>query len=62
MAGTGDLFLGLLTAALGRDRSLPEAIDFAQIQTGHALARAAELNAREVVLSDPRFRAALLTL
>lgn len=62
MAGTGDLFLGLLTAALGRDRTLPQAIDFAQIQTGHALARAAELNAKEVVLSDPRFRAALLTL
>ncbi|MFT4014224.1 MAG: pyridoxal kinase [Paracoccus sp. (in: a-proteobacteria)] len=62
MAGTGDLFLGLITAALGRGRALPQAIDFAQIQTSRALACAARLRAKEVVLSDPDFRAALLSL
>jgi pyridoxine kinase len=63
MAGTGDLFTGLIAAALaGGRRSLPEAVDFAQEQTARALARAAELGRKEVVLSDPAFRAALLTL
>lgn len=62
MAGTGDLFVGLLAAGLGRGRSLAQAVDFAQSQTGRALKRAAELGTREVVLSDPDFRAALLTL
>lgn len=62
MAGTGDLFAGLVTAALGHGRSLPLAVDFAQAQTTLALARAAELGTKEVVLSDPAFRAALLTL
>jgi len=62
LAGTGDLFAGLITAALGRGRDLSSAVDFAQAQTSRALARAAELGAKEVVLSDPGFRAALLTL
>ena len=62
LAGTGDLFAGLVTAAVCRGRTLPEAVDFAQTQTTRALSRAAALGAREVVLSDPDFRAALLTL
>lgn len=62
MAGTGDLFLGLITAALGCGRDLAQAVEFAQIQTSRALARAAALGTKEVVLSDPDFRAALLTL
>ncbi|MBD9525653.1 pyridoxal kinase [Paracoccus sp. PAR01] len=62
MAGTGDLFAGLITAALGRGRDLAQAVEFAQAQTSRALARAASLGAKEVVLSDPDFRAALLTL
>lgn len=62
MAGTGDLFAGLVTAALGRGQALPQAVDFAQSQTARALKRAAALGTREVVLTDPDFRAALLTL
>lgn len=62
MAGTGDLFAGLVTAALGRGQSLPRAVEFAQSQTTRALKRAGELGAREVVLTGPDFRAALLTL
>ncbi|WP_323717087.1 pyridoxal kinase [Paracoccus aminovorans] len=62
MAGTGDLFAGLVAAALGRGRSLPQAVEFAQEQTARALARAAEMERKEVVLSDPGFRAALLGL
>ena len=62
MAGTGDLFAGLVIAGLGRGRGLAQAVDFAQIQTGRALTRAAALGAKEVVLSDPDFRAALLVL
>ncbi len=62
MAGTGDLFAGLVIAGLGRGRGLARAVDFAQIQTGRALTRAAALGAKEVVLSDPDFRAALLVL
>ena len=62
MSGTGDLFAGLVTAGLGRGRTLPQAVDFAQAQTARALKRAAKLGTREVVLTDPDFRAALLTL
>lgn len=62
MAGTGDLFAGLVIAALGCGRDQAEAVEFAQLQTSRALSRAAELGTREVVLSDPAFRAALLTL
>ena len=60
--GTGDLYAGLVTAALGRGLTLPAAVDAAQSLTGMALARAAALGAREIVLSDPDFREALLTL
>ncbi|MGA0614770.1 pyridoxal kinase [Paracoccus sp. KR1-242] len=62
MAGTGDLFAGLIIAALACGRALTDAVEFAQVQTSRALARAAALGAQEVVLSDPDFRAALLTL
>lgn len=62
MAGTGDLFAGLVIAALGHEYDLPAAVEFAQLQTSRALTRAAELGAKEVVLSDPGFRAALLAL
>ncbi|KGJ03694.1 Pyridoxal kinase [Paracoccus halophilus] len=60
MAGTGDLFAGLIVAGLGRGRALAQAVEFAQTQTSRALSRAAELGAKEVVLSDVDFRAALL--
>ena len=59
-SGTGDLFAGLLTAGLGHGKSLAEAVEFAQNLTGLALQRAAALGTREVVLSDPGFRRALL--
>lgn len=62
LAGTGDLFAGLIVAALGRGHDLPHAVEFAQAQVSRALARAADLGKKEVVLSDPDFRAALLTL
>jgi len=60
LAGTGDLFAGLVIAGLGSGRSLGQAVEFAQVQTARALARAAELGTKEVVLSDPEFRSALL--
>ena len=62
MAGTGDLFAALVLAGLARGRDLTWAVEFAQAQTSRALAEAARLGAREVVLSEPEFRAALLTL
>ncbi|RCW82502.1 pyridoxal kinase [Paracoccus lutimaris] len=62
MAGTGDLFAALVLAGLARGRGLPQAVQFAQEQTSRALAEAARLGRKEVVLSDPAFRAALLTL
>ena len=62
MAGTGDLFAALVVAGLARGRPLEQSVEFAQVQTSCALARAAELGTKEVVLSDPRFHAALLTL
>lgn len=62
LAGTGDLFAGLIVAALGRGHDLPHAVEFAQAQVSRALSRAADLGKKEVVLSDPDFRAALLTL
>ena len=52
----------LVVAGLARGRPLAQSVEFAQVQTSCALARAAELGTKEVVLSDPRFRAALLTL
>ncbi|WEF22948.1 pyridoxal kinase [Paracoccus sp. S3-43] len=62
LPGTGDLFAGLIVAALGRGRSLPQAVETAQLLTSAALAQADRIGATEVVLSDPGFRAALLTL
>ena len=62
LAGTGDLFAALVLAGLARGHGLVHAVIFAQGQTSRALARAAELGAKEVVLSDPEFRAALLSL
>ncbi len=62
LPGTGDLYAGLLTAALARGRSLPDAVEMAQQLTGRALQRAAALGAGEVVLSDPALRKTLLQL
>ncbi|WP_134678718.1 pyridoxal kinase [Paracoccus ravus] len=62
LAGTGDLFAGLVVAARARGRNLAAAVEFAQAQTSRALTCAARLGAKEVVLSDPEFRATLLTL
>ncbi|VDS10108.1 Pyridoxine kinase [Paracoccus haematequi] len=62
LPGTGDLFAGLIVAGLGRGRSLPQAVETAQDLTSAALAHADRIGATEVVLSDPGFRAALLTL
>ncbi len=62
LPGTGDLFAGLIVASLGKGRSLPQAVETAQHLTSLALAHADHIGAREVVLSNPAFRAALLTL
>lgn len=62
LPGTGDLFAGLIVAGLGKGRSLSQAVETAQDLTSAALAHADRIGAREVVLSDPGFRAALLTL
>ncbi|MFD2173579.1 pyridoxal kinase [Rhodobacter lacus] len=62
LPGTGDLFAGLILAALGRGRGLPQAVEFAQDLTARALAHAARLGAGEVVLTEPGFRRALLSL
>ena len=62
LPGTGDLFAGLVIASLGRGRSLQQAVDAAQQLTSVALAHAERIGAQEVVLSEPGFRAALLTL
>ena len=62
LPGTGDLYSGLILAALGRGRSLSQAVDLAQDLTGRALAHAARVGAREIVLSEPGFRAALLSM
>ena len=62
LPGTGDLFAGLIVASLAKDRDLIQAVETAQDLTSAALAQASRIGAREVVLSDPGFRAALLTL
>ncbi len=62
LAGTGDLFAGLVIAALSHGRSLPQAVVFAQTQTSRALTHAAALGRKEITLADPGFRAALLDL
>ncbi|MDP5306472.1 pyridoxal kinase [Paracoccus spongiarum] len=62
LPGTGDLFAGLVVAGLGLGRDLGAAVDLAQRLTGRALAHAARLGAREILLSEPGFRRALLTI
>lgn len=62
LPGTGDLFTGLIVAGLARGHGLAQAVVRAQDLTGAALAHAARIGAAEVVLSEPGFRAALLTL
>lgn len=60
LAGTGDLFAALVTASLAKGQDLNQAVAFAQAQTARALAEGARLGQREIALSDPQFRAALL--
>jgi len=62
LPGTGDLFAGLVVAGLGRGLTLPRAVETAQVLTARALAHAQALGAGEVVLTEPEFRRALLTL
>lgn len=62
LPGTGDLFAGLIVAALGRGYPLMQAVDQAQELTGMAMSHAARIGAREVVLSAPEFRGALLRM
>ena len=62
LPGTGDLFAGLIVAGLARGQTLPHAVEIAQRLTARALAHASALCAGEVVLSEPEFRRALLTL
>lgn len=62
LPGTGDLFAGLVTAGLARGLSLPRSVDIAQDLTSQALIHAGRIGAREVVLSEPEFRRALLSL
>lgn len=62
LPGTGDLFAGLVMASLGRGRDLGQAVDLAQDLTGRALAHAAAVGAREIVLYETGFRRALLDL
>ncbi|MFV0244667.1 MAG: pyridoxal kinase [Qingshengfaniella sp.] len=60
LGGTGDLFAALVIAGLGQGLDLGPAIDRAQTLVTCALERALVLGNREVVMSDPSFRAALL--
>ncbi|OJY32709.1 MAG: pyridoxal kinase [Rhodobacterales bacterium 65-51] len=62
LPGTGDLFAGLVVAGQGRGLTLPRAVETAQVLTARALAHAQALGAGEVVLTEPEFRRALLTL
>lgn len=62
LPGTGDLFAGLVVAAAGRGRGLGDAVDLAQALTGRALAHAAQVGAREIVLYEAGFRRALLDM
>lgn len=62
LPGTGDLFAGLIVAALGRGLSLDGAVEIAQRLTSRALGHAKALGAGEVVLNEPEFRKTLLTL
>lgn len=60
LGGTGDLFAGLIVAALGRGRALPATVDEAQAQMTRAILEAQRLGRSEVALSDAAFRSALL--
>ncbi|MBT9385436.1 pyridoxal kinase [Pseudooceanicola sp. CBS1P-1] len=62
LPGTGDLFAGLIVAGIGRGLALPQAVETAQVLVSRALQHARALGAGEVVLSEPGFRQALLTL
>ena len=62
LPGTGDLFAGLIVAGCANGYDLPGAVRLAQDLTSRALIHADRLGAREVVLNDPQFRAALLKL
>ena len=62
LPGTGDLFAGLVVAGIGRGLGLTRAIETAQTLTARALSHAEALGAGEVVLSEPEFRRALLSL
>ncbi|MBK4216956.1 pyridoxal kinase [Paracoccus caeni] len=62
LPGTGDLFSGLVMAGLGRGDALPQAVARAQDLTGRALDYAAKAGAREIVLYEPSFRRALLSI
>lgn len=62
LPGTGDLFAGLIVAGLGQGQPLPHAVKIAQTLTSRALCHAQALGAGEVVLNEPEFRRALLTL
>lgn len=62
LPGTGDLFAGLITAGLGRGLTLPQAVETGQQLVGRALVHARELGAREIMLTEPEFRQALLAL
>lgn len=61
LSGTGDLFAGLVVAGLGAGLDLPASVERAQRLTAVAMRHAIALGAREVVLSAPGFREALLS-
>ena len=60
--GTGDLFAGIVMACIGKGHSLDDTVVIAQRLTGRALAHAAKVNAREIVLYEPEFRRDLLEI
>ena len=62
LPGTGDLFAGLIVAGLAHRLPLQQTVEAAQRLTSRALDHARTLGAGEVVLSEPEFRRALLTL
>jgi pyridoxine kinase len=62
LPGTGDLFSGLVVAGLARGVPLPQTVGTAQRLISRALNHARTLGAGEVVLCEPDFRRALLTL
>ncbi|MGV0818513.1 pyridoxal kinase [Martelella sp. AMO21009] len=62
LPGTGDLFAGLIVAGLARGLPLTQSVEAAQRLTSRAMDHARALGAGEVLLSEPEFRRALLTL